>query len=537
MTDYKKYLKTALVGDGKIITYRQLSRELKVHVNVAKEMLHDFHHDLNLRKPSSCHATYILSGLRRTLDGSSWPATSEGAKDVEGDEVMVSSPFELSQASSVGNRNGGGGRGVGGKGKEFVRSIVLVGEERLEEVKASFEVLSAIHVYSIEPSPLSDMLLLADNSLAVMRLDAAETSAQDLARQYGSIMNPHAKRRTGPRIAPPLAATPASAVPKKATAPAPAAAFTEDQKSIFGKKTASATPSTSTSTPAASTTTATAQGKRAQADFFKAFGGAGAKKKENKTNDTSSPAPAAALAKPKAGKPSPPVKRATVSTPQLKKEDSKMDIDELEDSEESEEEIMRPSEDEDEPTPVVEFKLAETSEEEEDPDLSPPSSKKRTTAANAEHAQRKAERSAKLRAMMDDSDDEEVPTPGQQQPTITSPTANPGDDEVPPSGQLPPLSITASTSTPARRRRARRKVNKRTTTRDKDGYLVTRNEMVWESYSEDEPEAPPQVVKRERPVVIAREKKEDDEGEKGKKKAVAKKGAQQGNIMSFFGKK
>lgn len=44
------------------------------------------------------------------------------------------------------------------------------------------------------------MLLLADNSLAVMRLDAAESSPQDTARKYGSIMNPHAKVRNLPNI-------------------------------------------------------------------------------------------------------------------------------------------------------------------------------------------------------------------------------------------------------------------------------------------------------------------------------------------------
>ncbi|KAF8421283.1 DNA polymerase subunit Cdc27 [Tirmania nivea] len=519
MTDYKKYLKAALVGDGKIITYRQLARELKIHVNVAKEMLYDFHHDLNLCKPSSCHATYILSGLRRTLDSSSQPPTSGGTKDAEGDEVMGSIPLELSQVSSVGEGSGkdGGGR-AGGRSKGSVRSIVLVGEERLEEVKASFEVLSAIHVYSIEPSPLSDMLLLADNSLAVMRLDVAEKSPQDIAKKYGSIMNPHAKRRTGPQ--------PAAAAP------------VEDKKSIFGKKTASVTPSASTSTPAANTTTTTAQGKRAKADFFKAFGGAVAKKKENKkADDSSSLASTVASAKPKPEKSPPPTKRTTVSTPQLKKEDSKMDIDGPEESEqeEDEEEVMRPSEEEDELTPVVKSEPAEDSEEEEEgPNLSPPLSMKRTTAANA---QRKAENSAKLRAMMDDSDDEDVPTLGQQQHTTTPPTANPGDDEVPPSGQKPLSPIIADTSTPVRRRRARRKVNKRTMTRDKDGFLVTQNEMAWESYSEDEPEAPPQVVKKEKPIAIPREKKEDGEAEKGKKKAPAKKGAQQGNIMSFFGRK
>ena len=95
-------------------------------------MLYDFHHDLNLRRPSSCHATYILSGLRRTLDSSPRPPTSEGAKDTEGDEVMGSSPFELSQASSVGEGGSARDGGAEGKGNRFVRSIVLVGEERLE---------------------------------------------------------------------------------------------------------------------------------------------------------------------------------------------------------------------------------------------------------------------------------------------------------------------------------------------------------------------------------------------------------------------
>jgi len=96
-------------------------------------MLYAFHHDLNLRKPSSCHATYILSGLRWTLDSSSLLPTSERTKDSEGDEIMDSSPPELSQASSVGEKGGkAGDESAGGRRKGFVRNIVLVGEERLE---------------------------------------------------------------------------------------------------------------------------------------------------------------------------------------------------------------------------------------------------------------------------------------------------------------------------------------------------------------------------------------------------------------------
>jgi DNA polymerase delta subunit 3 len=53
-------------------------------------------------------------------------------------------------------------------------------------------------------------------------------------------------------------------------------------------------------------------------------------------------------------------------------------------------------------------------------------------------------------------------------------------------------------------------------------YVVTREEAVWESFSEDEPVAPPPKPKAQSTTA------------KGKKGAE-KKG--QGSIMSFFGKK
>lgn len=69
------------------------------------------------------------------------------------------------------------------------------------------------------------------------------------------------------------------------------------------------------------------------------------------------------------------------------------------------------------------------------------------------------------------------------------------------------------------RRRGRRRVMKKRTVQDDEGYLVTKEEMAWESFSEDEP-APKKAAAK--PVAA--------------KKAVGgKKG--QGSIMSFFGKK
>jgi len=91
-----------------------------------------------------------------------------------------------------------------------------------------------------------------------------------------------------------------------------------------------------------------------------------------------------------------------------------------------------------------------------------------------------------------------------------------------------------------KRRRGKRKVMKKRTTKDEDGYLVTKEEAVWESYSEDEPEAPEPAaaaVKKEWPRSSLGANKAQSQGGKGAGgagKAGPKKG---GNIMSFFGKK
>lgn len=39
-TDYASYLAAGILSDGRVITYRLLSRALKVHVNTAKEYVY-----------------------------------------------------------------------------------------------------------------------------------------------------------------------------------------------------------------------------------------------------------------------------------------------------------------------------------------------------------------------------------------------------------------------------------------------------------------------------------------------------------------
>jgi len=77
------------------------------------------------------------------------------------------------------------------------------------------------------------------------------------------------------------------------------------------------------------------------------------------------------------------------------------------------------------------------------------------------------------------------------------------------------------------RRRGRRRVMKKKTTKDAEGYLVTKEEMAWESFSESDKEP---AQKKAKPVEKPTEKPGAKKGAAGGKKG-------QGNIMSFFAKK
>jgi len=127
------------------------------------------------------------------------------------------------------------------------------------------------------------------------------------------------------------------------------------------------------------------------------------------------------------------------------------------------------------------------------------------------------EREAKLRAMMEEEDEDEdvsVPNP-EPEPEEVDETVLENEK----SKEEPEPAVTVSGG----RRRGKRRVMRKKTIKDDEGYLVTIEEPAWESFSEDEPAAPP--VKT-RPSVAS--------GSKGKK-VPDKKG--QGSIMSFFGKK
>ena len=86
-------------------------------------MLYTFHQNTNSKKPGSCHATYLIAGYQP------WPAEdlngggADAPKDEEEDTVMMSSPFEASQATQVDENMAE---------KPGKMTIMVVAEEQLE---------------------------------------------------------------------------------------------------------------------------------------------------------------------------------------------------------------------------------------------------------------------------------------------------------------------------------------------------------------------------------------------------------------------
>ncbi|KAJ2772213.1 CDC27 protein [Coemansia nantahalensis] len=64
MESANELLTLLIAHESQVVTYRRLSRELKVHVNAAKQHLADYHR----AHQGSCSATFLVSGTRRTGD-------------------------------------------------------------------------------------------------------------------------------------------------------------------------------------------------------------------------------------------------------------------------------------------------------------------------------------------------------------------------------------------------------------------------------------------------------------------------------------
>ena len=290
-----------------------------------------------------------------------------------------------------------------------IRSILIVKEEHLQKAKATFEHITGIHVYSLAAGGLSDVNSLTECNRKI----AVEYASEDplLAwKQYGTIQNPNVKRRTQKRP-PPAASAPAiKEVPKPKPVPA-----LERQPSKAsnesGPDSAKATPVPEKNTDATKKKTATkpATVKRQSTDLFKSFARGANKAKAASAESSAAASPAA-------------------TTPA------------------KEDESMGGMSDDDPDNPV------------EDEELE----------VEAGSGKSKKEREADLKAMMDMEDEpmEDVEDSNDQD-AIDTPKESEAEDSQGAKQEEPKETMTVENG----RRRGRRRVMKKKTVKDDEGYL------------------------------------------------------------------
>ncbi|KAI0456434.1 DNA polymerase subunit Cdc27 [Xylaria acuta] len=169
MEDYKQYLAQKILTEDQLVTYRLLSRALGVHVNLAKEMLYDFHKWQNDKRPGTLHATYIIYGIK------SRPEQPEG--DVEMTDSQMSEDVDAPFSDLV-----------------PTYTLSLISQEQLEETLSQYTEVASIHVYSLAPHPLKDLQLLTDTARQVLELSIAD-GAHNSSKVCGTIANPNVRRR------------------------------------------------------------------------------------------------------------------------------------------------------------------------------------------------------------------------------------------------------------------------------------------------------------------------------------------------------
>ncbi|KAF2739052.1 hypothetical protein EJ04DRAFT_9181 [Polyplosphaeria fusca] len=281
--NYKEFLAERVVSGAQPVTYRLLSRALKTNVNIAKQMLFDFHAKQNAKKPNSVHATYLLTGKKRTHEHTNG---ANGSRQ-DGDIPMQSSPYMSSMPEPTEEPSAE---------PTPKTSIVLVREEEMEKTQAEFEEVTSIHIYSVEPGPIENMNVLSVCNQEIATHQAGE-DPMDRWRTYGGINNPHVKRRTT-KYAPPNVVPAQTATLKpttKAAAPSLASKETSGPEGS-GSVSEGNTSGRSTPQPTLSATSKKSDAKstlrKDKSDIFKSFAKAKPKLKEAGLAKESTPAPA-----------------------------------------------------------------------------------------------------------------------------------------------------------------------------------------------------------------------------------------------------
>ncbi len=122
---HRQWLAAQVLSDQQTISYRTLARAVKVHVNIAKRMLYDFHVHENAKKPGSVHATYLLAGTKKVIPKP--PITNRQNGDHTEDQPMPSSPPPFTSSMLQSSQDGETDEAE----ILSIRTITLVREESL----------------------------------------------------------------------------------------------------------------------------------------------------------------------------------------------------------------------------------------------------------------------------------------------------------------------------------------------------------------------------------------------------------------------
>ncbi|KAI5290931.1 hypothetical protein KEM54_006981 [Ascosphaera aggregata] len=509
---YQRYLAEKVIDEKEVVTHRALSRALNVHTDHAKRMLFAFHQSQNKITPHSITATYLIKGIRCDEQFVTGAGNGECRVPAESFTSWMSSPPVPDADDRI-----------------RLESVLIVREQELEVARKQFNKIHTMFVYSIQAGPLLDINLLTDICV--------KSPADPLqhGKTWGIIFNPHVRRRTVPSSAWQSAAHPRPD-PTKQSNPAfmhineSRIAAAQDRTGLHPKKdrskltwksdslkTAQLTeqPLQSTSAKPANSVDEGAESKvgaepvvpkKGGGDLFQAF----AKSKPKQT----SAAPNPAAARPFSGSDAP----SGNVTPDVKEDDNDIFLEDADDDEGEEPEEIFAARNSSEPGSI------------------------KTTESKRDTRQ---EREEKLRMMMENDVDEDQEmrdadiaasemnvdesTPASDKAQSEPPSAQPFGSASRSNESAEAESIQEKPAPPGRHR-GRRQVTKKRTTKDAEGYLVTTEERVWESFSEDE--EPP---RKEGTAVAQGNGTQGGRSRSDDKPKPKPKG--QGSIMSFFAKK
>lgn len=402
-------------------------------------MLFEFHRQQNGKKPGTVHATYLVAGTKY-VDNTN-PHTEKDGED----EHMRSSPFRSSPLQPS---------------QEAVEDtpilfLTLVGEDELESTPGNYMIIdvqtyflyrSSIavrnnYIYSrLQPwatsiegeiapfrteswrnSHRQDLQIVSDANREIVD-KYSDQDPLEVAALYGAIINKEVRRRKGRRPPPPssqIAVLPKAPIPKSKIA---------EVKEESRVPTSSISSSTNTDS------------KSSQSSAAKDFFGKGTAKKETPTGsgDRRTPAPKR--------DPSNIFKSFAKAKPKLQREGTDSS------AAASIVESPAPSGPEDEP-------MRDVSDDEEDEYIVPEPASKQVTETDRKS---RKEREQALKKMMEDADEEELTTPAE----IEESEPEPEISKDSPAGQ--PSEVVEISGG---RRRGRRRVMKKKTFRDEEGYL------------------------------------------------------------------